>query len=473
MYLNRRITMKTPLLLSFFMLMTALPGLSVYGRDVLSQTTGVITATSTETAITQTSPDEDQWWKQYNDSLLIVLISKAVANNYDVAAAMKRIRIAERQITAARSALYPTVGVSAGWNTERSAGAASNPATASHSGSYFNVGANVNWEIDVFGRVAAKTKAARAGVGVSRAEYDAVMVSLCANLAKAYFQLRTYQQQYSETVSHIASQEKVVKMTEARHEADLGNGMEVAQAKTVLYSTRASLPTLKSSIRTTANSIAVLTGVQPDELVSELLEAKPLPSAMPLIANDVPMNLLRRRPDVVEAEKQIEQYAAQVGVARKDYLPVLSLSGSLGTSAHKVNDLFGDNSLEYSIAPTLSWTVFDGFSRRNNVEEARLQLQAATDSYNMTLLTAVEEVDNALSAYNAALERSRLMKEVLEQSAKSYNMSVDLYRDGLTDFINVVNSQVTYLENQTALTEAEGNVYAAQVALYEALGGGL
>lgn len=310
-------------------------------------------------------------------------------------------------------------------------------------------------------------------MGVSRAEYDGVMVSLCANLAKAYFQLRTYQRQYSETMVHIASQEKVVKMTEARHEADLGTGLEVAQAKTVLYSTRATLPTLESSIRTTANSIAVLTGVQPDELVPELLKVKPLSSEAPLIACDVPMNLLRRRPDVVEAEKQIEQYAAQIGVARKDYLPVLSLSGSIGTSAHKADDLFGNNSLEYSIAPTLSWTVFDGLSRSNNVAEARLQLEAATDSYNMTLLTAVEEVDNALTSYKAALERSRLMRDVLEQSAKSYNLSVDLYKDGLADFINVVNSQVTYLENQTALAEAEGNVYAAQIAVYEALGGGM
>ncbi len=455
------------------MLMTALTDLTAHAGDVSEQSAAQLTASSPQTANTQTSPDEDMWWQQYNDPLLTDLIAKAVANNYDVAAAIKRIKIAERQINAARSALFPTVGVSAGWTQERSAGAMSSPATASHTGSYFNLGANVNWEIDVFGRVAAKTKAAKAGVGVSRAEYDGVMVSLCANLAKAYFQLRTYQRQYSETVEHIASQEKVVKMTEARHEADLGNGLEVAQAKTVLYSTRASLPTLQSSIRTTANSIAVLTGVQPDELVPELLNVKPLTGEAPLIASDVPMNLLRRRPDVVEAEKQIEQYAAQIGVARKDYLPVLSLSGSIGTSAHKVNDLFGDNSLEYSIAPTLSWTVFDGLSRRNNVAEARLQLEAATDSYNMTLLTAVEEVDNALTSYKAALERSRLMREVLEQSAKSYNLSVDLYKDGLADFINVVNSQVTYLENQTALAEAEGNVYAAQVAIYEALGGGM
>lgn len=455
------------------MLMTALTNITAHAGDVREQSAATMIASSPETANSQTSPDEDRWWTQYNDSLLTELISKAVANNYDVAAAIKRIKIAERQITAARTALFPTVGVSAGWTQERSAGATSRPATASHTGSYFNLGANVNWEIDVFGRVAAKTKAARAGVGVSRAEYDGVMVSLCANLAKAYFQLRTYQRQYSETMVHIASQEKVVKMTEARHEADLGTGLEVAQAKTVLYSTRATLPTLESSIRTTANSIAVLTGVQPDELVPELLKVKPLSSEAPLIACDVPMNLLRRRPDVVEAEKQIEQYAAQIGVARKDYLPVLSLSGSIGTSAHKADDLFGNNSLEYSIAPTLSWTVFDGLSRSNNVAEARLQLEAATDSYNMTLLTAVEEVDNALTSYKAALERSRLMRDVLEQSAKSYNLSVDLYKDGLADFINVVNSQVTYLENQTALAEAEGNVYAAQIAVYEALGGGM
>ncbi|MDE6317117.1 MAG: TolC family protein, partial [Muribaculaceae bacterium] len=182
--------------------------------------------------------------------------------------------------------------------------------------------------------------------------------------------------------------------------------------------------------------------------------------------------LLRRRPDIIEAEMQLAQLAAEVGVAKKDFLPMLSLTGSIGTSANKFDNLFGSPSLEYSIGPSLSWTVFDGFTRKNNVAQARLQLEAATDDYNMTVLTALEEVENAISDYNAALANVSLLEKAVEESKHSYTLAVDLYRDGLSDFINVNNSQLTYLENQNSLASANGKVYAAQVALYEALGGG-
>lgn len=420
----------------------------------------------------QTSPADDRWWTQYDDPILNSLIAKAEKNNYNVASALKRIEIARRQITAAQSSLYPTLDVSAGWSAAKSSGAVPNHAVSTHTSSYFNVGATVNWEIDVFGRVAAKTKAAKAGVKVSRAEYDGVIVTLCANVAKAYFQLRTYQEQYRVAMDHIASQEEIVRMTEARLDAGIANALEVSQAKTVLYSTQASIPALESAIRTTANSIAVLVGEYPSDFTTDLLSSATLPPAPPLLEPELPMELLRRRPDVVEAEMQLAQLAAEVGVAKKDFLPVLSLTGSIGTSAHEFEHLFGDHSMEYSIGPSLSWTVFDGFARKNSVAQARLQLEAATDDYNMTLLTAIEEVNNAISDYNAALDNVRLLKQVVEESEHSYNLSVDLYRDGLTDFINVNNSQLTFLENQNSLAEANGKVYAAQIALYEALGGG-
>ncbi len=421
----------------------------------------------------QTSPSEDSWWKQYSDPILDSLIVRAEANNYNVSSALKRIKLAERQIADARSSLYPTVGVSGGWTRAQSSGAMTKPVTAAHADSYFNVGANVNWEIDVFGRVAAKTKTAKAGAGVSRAEYDAVIVALCADVASAYFQLRTYQEQYRVAKEHIASQENVVRMTQARYDAGLANALEVSQAKTVLYSTQASLPSLESSIKTTINSIAVLTGEYPTDDMPELLDDAALAPAPPMLAPSAPMELLRRRPDVVEAEMQLAQYAAQVGVAKKDFLPMLSLTGSIGTSSHSVDNLFGQHSLEYTVAPTLSWTVFDGFARKNNVAEARLQLEAATDDYNMTVLTAVEEVNNAISNYNAALEHVKALKGVVEESEHSYQLSVDLYKQGLSDFINVVNSQLTFLENQSSLAQANGNVYAAQIAIYKALGGGV
>lgn len=318
----------------------------------------------------QTSPDIDEWWKQYSDSTLTMLIEKAVANNYNVAAAMKRMALARQQIQSVRSNIFPTVNLSAGYNLSQPAGAISHPIESSHSDGYFSLGADLNWEIDVFGRISQQMKVANAGVNVSKADYDAVLVALCADIASAYFQLRTYQQELKVITDHIKSQEKVVNMTEVRLETGIADGLQVSQAKTVLYTTLSTIPTLESSIRTTAISIAVLTGEYPDELMQELLKSQALPPAPPVLSAGVPADLLRRRPDLMECEMQLAQYAAQIGVAKKDFLPTLSVTGSIATASHNAGGLFGTHSLQYSVAPTLSWTLFDGFARKSTVAEA-------------------------------------------------------------------------------------------------------
>ena len=250
----------------------------------------------------QTAPSDDRWWKEFGDTTLNSLISVAEKNNYNVAAAMKRIQLANKEMDITRAGYYPTLGASAGWSASQQSGAAGKTVTPSVSSSAFSAGLNMSWEIDVFGRIKRQLDANKASLNVSRADYDAVLVSLCANVAKTYLQLRTYQMQYQVSVEHIASQEKVLKIAEARQEAGIGDMLEVAQAKIVLYSTQSTLPGLESSIRATANALAVLTGVYPAKLVPELLVPGVLPKDMGMPDVGVPIDLLRRRPDVVEAE---------------------------------------------------------------------------------------------------------------------------------------------------------------------------
>lgn len=330
----------------------------------------------------------------------------------------------------------------------------------------------MNWEIDVFGRVKANSDAKKAAYNVARADYDAVMVSLCANVATAYLQLRMFQEQLAVAKAHIDSQERVVKITEARYEADLGDMLDVTQAKIVLYGTRTSLPSLYSDIKIAMNTISILLGEYPDGLVKSLSEYSPMPEYTRTVAAGVPSDLLRRRPDIVEAEFQLAQYAAEIGVAKKDFLPVLSLAGSIGTSSHEIGGLFGEHSLSYSIAPQLSWTIFDGLARNYRTAEAKLQFEAAIDDYNLTVLNAVKEVDNALIDYNAILESIELQKMVVEQSKKSLDLSVDLYKSGLTAFSNVVDGQMNWLESQNSLVELQGKALSTLVSIYQALGGG-
>ncbi|MDE5808516.1 MAG: efflux transporter outer membrane subunit [Muribaculaceae bacterium] len=420
----------------------------------------------------QTAPSDDRWWKEFKDTTLNMLISRAEANNYNVAAAMKRIRLADKEMEITRSGYYPTLGASAGWNAAQQSGATGKSIGPSARSSYFSAGVNMSWEIDVFGRIKRQLESDKAAVNVSRADYDAVLVSLCANVAKTYLQLRTYQMQHQVAADHIKSQEKVLKIAEARQEAGIGDMLEVTQAKIVLYSTQSSLPTLESSIRTTANALAVLTGVYPAELVPKLLVPGVLPEDMGMPAVGVPADLLRRRPDIVEAEAELAQYAAMIGVAKNDFLPVLSLDGSIGTSARNIKNMFGAHSLEYSVAPTLSWTIFDGLARNHRVAEAKIQLEEATDNYNMTVLNAIEEVENAISRYNASLKEIGCLELLIEQSRKSLELSLDLYKQGLTAFSNVVDAQQSYLENQNSLVSARGDALSQLVNLYQALGGG-
>ena len=398
----------------------------------------------------QTLPSYDKWWQAFADPLLDQLMDKAESNNFNVLSALKRIEVAQKEIELARSAYFPQINASAGWGRTQNAGAVSGKNVPSSVGSSFSVGVTANWEIDLFGRVAAEAKAAKAGWNASRADYEGVMVALCASLAKAYINLRTYQAQYEVAMTHIASQEKVLKITEARFEAGIGDMLEVTQARIVLSSTKATIPGLESLIRSTINSIAVLCGEFPSELADELAKTAPMPAMPPLPSDGVPADLLRRRPDVLQAEFDVAQLAAQAGVAKKDFLPTLSISGSISTEARRI----------------------DGLARNIRVAEAKLNMQAGVDNYNMTVLNAASEVENAMSRISSSIAEAALEKEVMELSSKSLDLSMDLYKRGLSNFTNVVDAQLNYLTYQNSYITANADAMVAMVELYEALGGG-
>lgn len=420
----------------------------------------------------QTLPCEDAWWNTFNDPVLSKLINMAVENNYNVASALKSIEMASKEIGIARSAFYPNLSVSGSWNKARESGRMYNYNTNPINSSYFNLGASMTWEIDVFGRVYSKVKEKKAAYNVSRADYDAIMVSLCASVANTYMQLRTYEEELKVAQEHIISQKEVCKITEARFNADLGNMLDVTQAKVVLFETEATLPTLEANIRTTKNSLALLVGEYPGEIDALLDSETGLPQYQQTVDIGVPAELLRRRPDIVEAEMELAEYAAVIGVSKKDFLPTLSITGDIGTTAHRGKDLFGKESLTYSVAPQLSWTVFEGLSRNYALSEAKIQMEAAIDQYNLTVMTAVEEVNNALISYAALLNAIELQTKVVAESKKSMELSFELYRSGLTMFTNVVDGQISWLTNQNTLTEMQGEAMSALVTIYKSLGGG-
>ncbi|MDE6321994.1 MAG: TolC family protein, partial [Muribaculaceae bacterium] len=390
----------------------------------------------------------------------------------DLAMALRRIEVSRLSMKSAQAGYYPKVGVSAGWTKERSSGLLNGPNGRGRNSSYFDIGASLSWEIDLFGRINSQVKEKKAELRATRAEAEGVRLSVAAEIATQYIQIRTWQAELAIARNHIARQEKVVKITEARKEAGLGSGLEVAQAKVVYYSTQASIPILENSIATGINSLSVLVGEFPPAVKASLTDDYQLPSYLHIIDPGTPRDLLRRRPDIIQASEELSAQVEAVGIAKKDFLPTLTINGQIGTGAHRMNDLFHSQSLTYSIEPTISWTIFDGFSRKYNVAIARQQLESQVENYNLTALTAVEEVENALSSYQASVEHIKTIEQVIVQADKSLEFSVDLYKRGLNPFTDVVSAQLNCLEYQEEAVEAKGQALNYLITLYKALGGG-
>ncbi len=421
---------------------------------------------------TQTMPTDDGWWKTFNDPLLDSLVSKGIERNYDVLTAYHRMEIARQTLKQASSQYYPALTFNGGWTKSRSSGAMTTSSTPASTISYFSLGIDMSWEIDLFGKITAQARDKKALWQASRAQYVGTMVSISSSIASYYIGLRIYQAEQRVAMEHLESQKKVVEITEARHEAGLVSMLDVSQARTVYYATQATIPPLETAIRGSMNAIAVLLGEDIEDVVAMLTPGVPLPDCHHLVPAGVPANLLRRRPDIVAAEYNLAAYAAELGIAKKDFLPTLTLNGSIGTEAHRAGDLFSNNSLTYTIAPTLSWTLFDGFARRSAVASAREMMEIGIEEYNLTVLTAVQEVDNAMAAYANALRAIDLTEKVVEESQRSFDLSIDLYKQGLTPFSNVVDAQMNLLQYSDSRVTAQGRALTALIDLYKALGGG-
>lgn len=420
----------------------------------------------------QTLPAADKWWDEFNDPVLTDLISKGIDNNFNVAIASRRMELSRQAIRQAQSGYYPQLTASAGWNGSRSSGNMTSPASGVQNLRYFSAGIDMTWEVDLFGRIREQVKESKADYRATHADYIATMNSLSAEIAATYLQLRTLQSRLTVAHEHLTSQGKALKIAEARHEVGLVSKLDVTQALTVYKSTEASIPTLETNIATAVNSLALLIGVYPKDLTYLLTDIRPLPDYRRIVAVGIPMDLLRRRPDLQAAEASMAAAAAKVGIAKKDFLPTISLEGSIGVASHNIKDLFDSHSFQYSVAPKISWTIFDGLARNASLASARESMMIAIDNYNLSLLTAIQEADNAMVTYTGQLRAIQSLEVVVEQAKEEMDMSLDLYKQGLSDYLNVAQAQITYLQYADQLMNAKGDADTDLVSLYKALGGG-
>ncbi len=418
----------------------------------------------------QVLPVDDQWWKAFQDPVLDSLISVAVKQNYSILTAIDRINMAKANLRMERGNFFPTIGLNAGWTRQQSSGNTSElPQSTQH---YYDASLNMSWELDLFGSIRNRVKAQKENFAASKEEYTGTMVSLCAQVASAYINLRELQQELAVIQKNCASQEAVLKITEVRYNTGLVSKLDVAQAKSVFFSTKASIPQIESGINQYITTLAILLGTYPQEIRPTLESPGILPDYMEPIGVGLPADLLLRRPDIRSAERSVNAQAALVGASKSDWLPQIFLKGSLGYAAKDLKDLTHHKSMTYEIAPALSWTLFKGTQLVNATKLAKAQLNEAINQFNQTVLTAVQETDNAMNAYRNSIKQIVALREVRNQGQETLTLSLELYKQGLTPFQNVLDAQRSLLSYENQLVQARGYSLLQLIAMYQALGGG-
>ncbi|MFZ2447863.1 MAG: efflux transporter outer membrane subunit [Syntrophobacteraceae bacterium] len=430
--------------------------------------------------------DVTHWWTLFKDPMLDALVDQAVKANKDLKIAAARIREARAQRTVAAAGLFPTLDATALYTHSRASDNASTsplppglfPDTGGETGVFtegqdlFQAGFDANWEIDIFGRVRRSVEAATADVSASEESYRDTLITLLSEVAVNYMTVRGSQLRLDIALRNIAAQEQTLELTRARFEAGLSSELDVAQASAQHAATESQVPSFETSMRQAMYRLATLLGSSPGEMVEKLSKVEPVPGIPPAVPVGLPSDLLRRRPDVRQAERQLAAATARIGVATADLFPRLSLTGSLGQSAINLSDIALGSSTFWSIGPTLRWNIFNAGSTRATIEAQKARTEQALGTYEKIVLTSLQDVESALVAYSKEQTRRDALAAAVRSNERAYEISSELYAKGLVDFLRVLESQRSLYVTQDQFALSDQNVSSNLVALYKALGGG-
>lgn len=408
-----------------------------------------------------------QWWAGLNDPLLTSLEERAVKGNLDLKKAEAKIRQVRAQRDYAQLGMLPSVSGSAS-------------ASGSHSGSNTGPGGSTqsaisidaSWEPDFFGKLRGTVNASQADLGAAQESLRNVLVSLTAEVALNYVDARSSQAQIAITQANLKSFQQTYEVTLARYESGLATELDAAQARMNVQSTRSTLPSLETNLQSAINHIAVLLGERPGSIDQELNAVKPVPAAPLSVAVGVPADLLRRRPDIRNAERQVAAQTARVGVSRADLYPSFTLSGSLGLTSTSIVDLFTPGALLANIAGSVQHTIFDRRKIRESIKIQDAALDQDVAAYESTVLNALEDVENALVAFAKEQVRRKSLAEASVSAEHASKLANDLYASGLKDFLNVLDTQRSLLSLQNESAQSDATLTADLIRLFKALGGG-
>ena len=416
------------------------------------------------------------WWTAFNDETLTRLIDCALKNSRDLNTARSRVVQARAGLTSSRANLLPWLNATGayqrGMKSEATNGKAENGGKGGITGNVFSLGIDASWEIDIFGARRAEVKSAKASVQAQYAQLYNTWVSLSAEIALEYITLRTAQLNLKVAEDNYKLREETYKLQESRWKSGLADQLTLQQAKYTLEQVEAMIPPIKTSVEEAKNAIAVLVGKIPGELEQELSAPKDIPAASGGVLYGIPANMLRQRPDIQAAERQVAAAFAKREAAQANLWPRFFLAGSIGTEAIESDSLFKAVSRNFGFGPSVTLPIFHWGAIRSNITIQTEAEKQALYAYEKTVLKAIAEVRNALVDSVHGIERGTSLKDGLDAAKAAVEIAEDKYKSGLVNFDTVINAQEAYLSLSEQYAINRGRISSATIQLFKALGGG-
>ncbi|QBF28432.1 efflux transporter outer membrane subunit [Pseudomonas tructae] len=423
----------------------------------------------------QQAPLEAQWWQTFNDPQLSALIQRAVERNLDLQIATSRLMQSRAVRMSIASDQYPAVDLDAGYSRARNSAEGLNDPSGKRGKSAFNLwngDFTASWELDLWGRVRREVEAADASVEVAENDRQAVLLSLLAETARDYIQLRAVQSTLAVVRENLDVSRHSLRLSQMRLNDGVATNLDVAQAAAQEASIQARLPALEDRQAQLINALSLLLAEPPRSLQNELLKPVELPRTVQRFAMGLPSELAERRPDIRQAQAQLHLATASIGVAKANFYPSIRLSGSAGFQSLQLSDFGNWDSRRFAIGPQLSLPIFEGGRLKGVLKLREAQQQEAALQYQQVVLRAWHEIDDVLRLYNASQLRRDLLDEAVRQSRVALETAQRQYVEGAVDFLNVLTVQGTLLANQEQWVESSAATSLAMVDLYKSLGGG-
>lgn len=414
-----------------------------------------------------------EWWRTFNDPELNSLIERAMKANYNLRLAQGRLLEARATRSGAVADFAPTVNSSSAYTRERlSKNALTIPVPEPLNNSIYDSHFDASWEIDVFGSKRRTLEQDTANLEASKEDLHDTLLTLLGDVARNYLEVRGAQQRLLIASNNITAQSQSIELTRTRFKAGLTSEVDVRQAEALLATTEATVPTMQTTLKQAVHALGVLLGQPPGALLEELAGTEPIPSTPPSVPVGLPSELLRRRPDVRRSERQLAAATAGIGVQTAELFPKFSLTGAAGLQSLSTSDFFTGGSRYWSFGPTVTWNVFDFGRVRSQIRAADARQQQSLATYEQTVLSACQDVENALVAYANEQVRYKSLDDSVIANRRSLELSTELYSKGYGDFLSVLDAERSLFSAEDQLVDSQRAVTENLVTLYKALGGG-